>query len=403
VKRLNNPTSIVPPPALVTNNEQSLLSLQLSANDLDLPLQTLSWQLGVGAPAGMSVNPGTGLLTWTPTSAQAPSTNRITIIVRDNGTPSLSDTNSFVVVVTLTNRAPVLAPISNHSANVLLSLVVSNTATDPDLPAQTLTYSLDPGAPRGSTIDPVTGLFTWTPPRTYARTTNSITVRVTDNGVPPLSDAKSFIVSVGDYLEVMLGTNIVQAGQTGSVSLTMEATTPITNLSFSFTIEASGLIDITLGPPTPPLAVAKLQAIGPAEFQVTLQTLNGQALNGFQTLPSIVFTTMAAAGSDFIPLLVSSVSANQPNGVPLARTLGNEGRIVLLNVIPLLEAISAGGHVQIVLYALPGLNYSLQSTPSLQPPLVWSPFWNGAVGSSLFQVIEVPPTNAAAFFRARAP
>ena len=37
------------------------------------------------------------------------------------------------------------------------------TATDPN-PGHTVTYSLDPGAPAGATINPSSGLFVWTPP-----------------------------------------------------------------------------------------------------------------------------------------------------------------------------------------------------------------------------------------------
>ncbi|HZR18234.1 MAG TPA: lamin tail domain-containing protein, partial [Verrucomicrobiae bacterium] len=58
---------------------------------------------------------------------------------------------------------------------------------DDDLPAQTLTYSLAPGAPPNATIDPRTGAFTWNPTATQAPSTNLIRVAVTDNGIPPLS------------------------------------------------------------------------------------------------------------------------------------------------------------------------------------------------------------------------
>ena len=43
------------------------------------------------------------------------------------------------------------------------TLTFTNTATDADVPAQNLTFSLDAGAPDGAEIDPVTGVFTWTP------------------------------------------------------------------------------------------------------------------------------------------------------------------------------------------------------------------------------------------------
>lgn len=96
--------------------------------------------------------------------------------------------------IVLSNSPPVLAPIANQSVHPGMTLVITNSATDPDA-SQSLSYSLDPGAPPAATINSASGIFSWTPDSTYASTTNGITVRVTDNGVPPLSDAQSFTVT----------------------------------------------------------------------------------------------------------------------------------------------------------------------------------------------------------------
>jgi hypothetical protein len=79
---------------------------------------------------------------------------------------------------------------------VLLGQTVSltATATETDQPPRVLTFSLGPGAPQGAVIDPVSGLFSWTP--AAAPSTNSVTVIVADNGVPSLSVSQTFIVTV---------------------------------------------------------------------------------------------------------------------------------------------------------------------------------------------------------------
>jgi hypothetical protein len=59
-----------------------------------------------------------------------------------------------------------------------------------------LTYSLEPGAPAGAAIDPETGVFTWTPAPGQGPATYNITVRVTDGGLPGLSDTETFAVTV---------------------------------------------------------------------------------------------------------------------------------------------------------------------------------------------------------------
>jgi hypothetical protein len=56
-----------------------------------------------------------------------------------------------------------------------------------------LTYGLAPGAPLGAAINPVTGVFTWTPtvPGTY-----SVTVDVADDSVPQLTASETVTITV---------------------------------------------------------------------------------------------------------------------------------------------------------------------------------------------------------------
>ena len=72
---------------------------------------------------------------------------------------------------------------------------VTNVATNSDLPAQTLIFSLVT-APSNAAINSTSGVFTWTPTEAQGQGTNIIIVSVTDNGPPPLSATQSFIVVV---------------------------------------------------------------------------------------------------------------------------------------------------------------------------------------------------------------
>jgi hypothetical protein len=67
-------------------------------------------------------------------------------------------------------------------------------ASDPDNNA--LTFSLDPGAPAGASINSTTGAFSWTPPLTGFSLITNLTVRVTDNGIPNLSAAETISIAV---------------------------------------------------------------------------------------------------------------------------------------------------------------------------------------------------------------
>jgi hypothetical protein len=92
------------------------------------------------------------------------------------------------------NRPPVVGPISQQSVTEGTLLSLSVTASDPD--GNTLTFSLDPAAPAGASIDPASGLFTWTPSEAQGPASYVIIVRVTDNGSPALSATRSFTVVV---------------------------------------------------------------------------------------------------------------------------------------------------------------------------------------------------------------
>ena len=88
-------------------------------------------------------------------------------------------------------------------------------ASDPDAPGQTLTFHLEPVIPLGAGIDPASGLLTWTASADQGDSSVLFRVRVTDNGVPPLSDVKFFnaLTLTLRVLEARLqqtdGTNII--------------------------------------------------------------------------------------------------------------------------------------------------------------------------------------------------
>src|SRR5207302_1415841 len=184
------------PPVLAAISNQTIavgMALIMTNVASDSDGDQLTFTLGVGAATSAGMDPTDGVLMWSPTQAQIGS-NAFSVVVTDNGFPSLSASQSFTVTVMPSNSPPVLAAISNQAIIVGVTLTITNAATDPD--GNQLTFSLDPGAPTGATIDSTSGILTWTPADSFAGTTNSLTVRVTDNGLPPLSDSQNFSVTV---------------------------------------------------------------------------------------------------------------------------------------------------------------------------------------------------------------
>src|SRR5205823_7058919 len=126
--------------------EQTTLNVSASATDADLPANTLTFAL-VSSPAGMTINPATGAISWTPTEAQGPSTNIVSVSVTDNGVPALSVTNTFTVTVNEVNLAPVLTVPADQTMAEQTTLNVSASATDADIPANTLTFAVGRATP----------------------------------------------------------------------------------------------------------------------------------------------------------------------------------------------------------------------------------------------------------------
>ena len=171
----------------VSMPELTTLTVTNTAQDADLPGDLLTYSL-VGAPTNATIS-SAGVITWTPTETQGPSTNVLTTVVTDNA--GVSATNSFVVLVTEVNEAPgFIATPANVTISAQTPLTVTNAATDADLPAQVLIYNLV-GAPVGAVV--TNGVITWTPTMGQAPSTNEIVTVVSDGLV---STTNSFTVFV---------------------------------------------------------------------------------------------------------------------------------------------------------------------------------------------------------------
>jgi hypothetical protein len=175
VSEVNLAPAISGVPSSATIPEMVATTFTASATDGDVPVQALTFSL-VGAPAGASIDASTGAFSWTPAEAQGPGTYPFAVRVSDG----LATTDAPITLeVTEVNRPPVLSGVpAAVSVPELVPYTFTAAGSDPDVPAQTLAFSLV-GAPSGAAIDPGTGVFTWTPgvDQTGA---NAFVVRVTD-------------------------------------------------------------------------------------------------------------------------------------------------------------------------------------------------------------------------------
>jgi len=94
------------------------------------------------------------------------------------------------------NTAPVLTPIGNKFVYEGQTVTFTASATDAEAPPQTLTFSLEGGEPAGAQIGASSGFFTWSTVGVPAPSTNLVTIRVADNGLPSLDDSELITIIV---------------------------------------------------------------------------------------------------------------------------------------------------------------------------------------------------------------
>ena len=284
--------------------EGSLLSFTATATDTDVPAQTLTFTIDAGAPTGAAITTG-GAFTWTPTEAQGPGTYPITVTVTDNGTGNLSDSETIQVTVTEVNVAPVLGAIGNKSGAVGTPVTFTATATDADLPANTLTFSLGAGAPAGATIGASSGAFSWTP---SASGSFPVTVIVTDNGTPSLSDNEAITIDVTatNVAPVLAAIGNKTVDELALLSFTATATDadlPPQTLTFTLDAGAPTGAAITTGGA---FTWTPTEAQGPGTFPITVRVSDG-SLDDSETI---------------------QVTVNEMNVAPVLNAIGNKSGAV---------------------------------------------------------------------------
>jgi len=198
--------------------EETLLSFTATANDVDLPENTLTFSLS-NAPAGALIDALNGVFTWTPTEAQGPGSYSFDVCVSDG---PLNDCETIAVSVGEVNVAPVLGAIGSQTVKWGRPLTFTAAATDADLPANLLTFSLV-SAPAGASIDAQSGIFTWTPTREQVGP-HSFTVRVTDNGTPNLYDEEIITITVTKRTTTLTYTGAISGQYSDGITLSASVT-----------------------------------------------------------------------------------------------------------------------------------------------------------------------------------
>jgi len=211
------------------------------------------------------------------------------------------------------NTAPVLPAQTDFTIAPLATLVVTNTATDTDIPTNTLTYSLT--GPLGAAID-TNGIITWTPALAQDMTTNLFTTVVTDfspgaTNAQHLSATNSFTVIVNSQSALIVDStallaegcapanNAIDPGETVTMQFALRNTGAVNTTNLVATLLSSGGVTSPSGPQSygslvgGGAAVAQpftFTAVGACGGNITasLQLLDGQQYLGTVTVPFLL-------------------------------------------------------------------------------------------------------------------
>jgi hypothetical protein len=170
---------------------------------------------------------------------------------------------SINITVNEVNVAPVMTNPGNRTVAWGNALSFTLSATDADIPANVLAYSISAGSLTGMSLNSSTGGFSWTPTSDQVGTP-TVTFRVTDDGTGNLYDEETITITVGKRATTLVYSGDASKQYSDPAALKATLTdngggslqeTPISGKSVSFTLgsqstsattNSSGLAQIDL-------------------------------------------------------------------------------------------------------------------------------------------------------------
>lgn len=260
-------------------------------------------------------------------------------------------------VVPMLNTAPQLAPVAGLAVDEGSLATTTVHVTDADLPAQLMTFSLDPGAPLGALVTPQ-GVFHWRPSEVFGPGVYPVTIRVTDNGTPRLSATASFQITVREVNQPPVFPDTrdryVSAGALVQFATAADTDLPAQTLVF----EVLGALPegAALDPATGVFSWTPSDAQAPGLFTVQIRATD----NGLPPLSASALYTLHVVPAGVTPLLLE-----------FSRTAGG-------------ARLSWG--------AVPGRSYQLEYKDRLDA--AWSPWGAPVQAAASTVVLDLPVVGA---------
>ncbi len=339
--------------ASVNVAENAAAVTTVSATDADLPAQTLTYSISGGADAALfTIDAATGVLSFlatpnyeAPADAGVNNVYDVTVQVSDG---AFTDTQAIAVsVMPVNDNTPAITSDgggNSASVNVAENSTAVTTvgATDADLPAQTLTYSIIGGADAARfSIDANTGALSFVaapdfeaPADAGANNVYDVTVQVSDGTftdsqaiavtVTPVNDHNPLVTSDGGGATASV--NVAENSAAVTTVTATDADQPVQTLSFSITGGADAAlfsIDASTGVlvfNTAPDFEAPGDANSDGVYEVSVQVADGNG--GFDTQAlSVTITNVNEAPVNTLP---GAQTGNEDAALPIAGVAVND-------------------------------------------------------------------------------
>jgi serralysin len=296
VTPVNDNAPVITSPATANVAENTTAVMTVTATDADLPPQLVTFTLAGGADESkFAITPGGALTFISPPDFEAPTDanadNVYVVMVRASDGAMSSVQTVSVTVTPVNDNSPVFTSPANVNVPENVTAVTTVTATDADLPAQTVTFSIVGGADQALFSITSGGALSFVSARDFEMPTDAdsnnvyvVTVEASDGNGQTTSQTLNVTVSpVNDNSPVITSPDTASVPENTTSVLTVAATDadlPPQTLMFSivggadqskFAITAGGALSFV----APPNFEAPTDANGDNVYVVIVQASDG--------------------------------------------------------------------------------------------------------------------------------